>query len=65
VAAKIEAVKAGTEGVPVSATASTEAAGVLAWFLETGCAGDFEKAAGVFFARAAAITDRLADIDIP
>jgi hypothetical protein len=63
VAAKLEAAKAGMEGVPVSTTASTDAAGVFAWFLEAASAGDFQKAVEIF-ARAAAIADRLADIEI-
>jgi hypothetical protein len=62
VARKIEAAKAGKEGVIVSDTPSTDAGTILGWFLEAGSSGDFEKAATAF-KRAAAIVDRLADIE--
>lgn len=44
VAKKIEAVKAGTEGIRVSDTRSTGAGGVFGWLLEAGLSGDFGKA---------------------
>lgn len=57
---KIEAAKAGKEGTTVAQTSSTADAGVYAWFLEAGYAGDFQKAADAF-RRAGAIVDRLAE----
>jgi hypothetical protein len=62
VARKIEAVKAGTEGVHVADTLSTDAGSVFGWFLEAGQSGDFAKASGAF-KRAAKIVDRLANIE--
>jgi len=59
---KIEAVKAGIEGVRVADTLSTEAGSVFGWFLEAGQSGDFAKASAAF-TRAAEIIDKLADIE--
>jgi hypothetical protein len=62
VAKKIEAVKAGTEGIRVADTLSTDAGSVFGWFLEAGQSGDFAKAGGAFKS-AAEIVDRLAGIE--
>jgi|SRR5579872_4675797 len=62
VAKKIEGVKAGTEGICVADTPSTDAGSVFGWFLEAGCAGDFTKATAAFKS-AAEIVDRLAGIE--
>ena len=62
VAKKIEAVKAGTEGIRVADTSSTDAGSVFGWFLEAGQSGDFVKA-GTAFKSAAEIVDRLARIE--
>jgi hypothetical protein len=62
VAKKIEAVKAGTEGVRVADTLSTDAGSVFGWFLEAGLSGDFAKASAAFKS-AAEIVDRLASIE--
>ncbi len=62
VARKIEAAKAGTEGVLVADTLSTDAGSVFGWFLEAGQSGDFAKASDAFKS-AAKIVDRLADIE--
>lgn len=59
---KIEAVKAGTEGVLVANTGSTDAGSVFGWFLEAGQSGDFAKASDAFKS-AAEIVDRLAGIE--
>jgi hypothetical protein len=59
---KIEAAKAGKEGVLVADTPTTNAGTILGWFLEAGSSGDFERAATAF-KKAAAIVDRLADIE--
>ncbi len=40
---KLLGVKAGTEGV-FAHTLSMDEGGVYGWFLEAGCAGDFQKA---------------------
>jgi hypothetical protein len=58
---KIQAAKAGSEGTVIADTLSTGEGNVYGWFLEAGCAGDFEKAIDAF-KRAEAIVDRLADI---
>jgi hypothetical protein len=57
---KLLGVKAGTEGV-FAHTLSIDEGGVYGWFLEAGCAGDFQKASDAF-KRAGAIIDRLAGI---
>jgi hypothetical protein len=62
VAPKIEAAKAGMEGVRVSDTLSTEAGSVFGWFLEAGQSDDFAKA-GAAFKSVAKIVDRLAGIE--
>jgi hypothetical protein len=62
VAAKIEAVKAGVEGMRVADTLSTDAGSVFGWFLEAALSGDFDKAS-VAFKSAAKIIDRLAGIE--
>ena len=62
VSEKIRAAKAGMEGTFVADTSSTDAGGVFGWFLEAGRAGDFQKASNAFKS-AAAIVDRLADIE--
>jgi hypothetical protein len=56
---KIEAVKAGTEGIVVADTSSTDAGGIYGWLFEVGGAGDFERACDAF-KKAQAIVDRLA-----
>ena len=61
ISAKIRGIQAGTEGVAVADTSSADG-GVLGWFMEAGAAGDFQKAS-VVFKSAAAIVDRLADIE--
>jgi hypothetical protein len=38
---KIEAAKAGREGMRVAGTSSTEEGPLYGWFWEAGCAGDF------------------------
>jgi len=58
---KNRAVRAGTEGTPVAEASSTDG-GVLGWFMEVANAGEFQKAVNVF-KDAAAIVDRLADIE--
>jgi hypothetical protein len=55
---KLEGAKAGTEGQAAHMLSMKEA-GVYGWFLEAGCAGDFEKACDAF-KTAAKIVDRLA-----
>ena len=60
---KIGAAKAGTEGTFVANTSSTDAGGVLGWFLEAGSAGDFQKASNAFKS-ASTIVDRLAGIEL-
>jgi len=62
VAKKIEAAKAGTEGVRVADTLSTDAGSVFGWFLEAGQSDDFAKASTAFKS-AAEIVDRLAGIE--
>lgn len=62
VAKKIEAAKAGIEGVRVADTPSTDAGSVFGWFLEAGQSGDFAKASAGFKS-AAEIVDRLAGIE--
>jgi hypothetical protein len=62
VAAKIEAAKAGVEGVRVADTLSTDAGSVFGWFLEAAQSGDFAKA-GAAFRSAAKIVDRLASLE--
>lgn len=62
VAAKIEAAKAGIEGVRVADTLSTDAGSVFGWFLEAAQSGDFAKASAAFKS-AAEIVDRLAGIE--
>lgn len=59
VAKKIEGAKAGTEGIRVADTLSTDAGSVFGWFLEAGQSGDFAKASSAFKS-AAEIVDRLA-----
>ena len=59
---KIKAAKAGTEGVRMADTLSTDAGSVFGWFLEAGQSGDFAKASAAFKS-AAEIVDRLADIE--
>lgn len=59
---KICAAKAGMEGTFVANTPSTDLGSVYGWFLEAGCAGDFEKASNAFKS-AATIVDRLAKIE--
>jgi hypothetical protein len=61
VSAKIRGIQAGTEGVVVADTSSADG-GVYGWFIEAGTAGDFQKAS-VAFKNAAAIVDRLANIE--
>ena len=56
---KIKAAKAGTEGVPVAETLSTDAGSVYGWFLEAGRPGDFDRAIDAF-KLAAVIVERLA-----
>jgi len=58
---KIEAAKAGMEGTLVADTRSADSGTVYGWFIETGNAGDFEKASNAF-KNAATIIDRLSDI---
>ena len=60
-AKKIEAVKAGTEGIVVADTSSTDAGGIYGWLSEVGEAGDFERACDAF-KKAQAIVDRLAGV---
>lgn len=60
VSRKIDAAKAGKEGTVVADTLSTDAGSVYGWFLEAGCAGDFQKAVAAF-KNAVAIVDRLAN----
>ena len=62
VAAKMEAAKAGVEGVRVADTLSTDAGSVFGWFLEAAQSGDFAKASAAFKS-AAEIVDRLAGIE--
>jgi hypothetical protein len=62
VARKIEAARAGAEGIRVADTASTDAGSVFGWFLEAGQSGDFAKASAAFKS-AAEIVDRLAKIE--
>lgn len=62
VASKIEAAKAGMEGVRVADTLSTDMGSVFGWFLEAAQSGDFAKAAAAF-KNAAEIVDRLASIE--
>jgi hypothetical protein len=62
VVAKIEAAKAGMEGVRVANTLSTDAGSVFGWFLEAGQSDDFAKASAAFKS-AAEIVDRLASIE--
>ena len=62
VASKIEAAKAGMEGVRVADTLSTDAGSVFGWFLEAAQSGDFAKASAAFKS-AAEIVDRLAGIE--
>jgi hypothetical protein len=50
---------AGTEGV-FAHTLSMDEGGVYGWFLEAGCAGDFQKASDAF-KRTGAIVDKLAN----
>jgi hypothetical protein len=57
----IRGVQAGTEGVVVANSSSADG-GVLGWFIEASNAGDFLKASAAF-KNAAAIVDRLADIE--
>ena len=57
VAKKIEGAKAGTEGIRVADTLSTDAGSVFGWFLEAGRSGDFAKASSAFKS-AAEIVDR-------
>jgi hypothetical protein len=59
VAKKIEAAKAGAEGIRVADTTSTDSGSVFGWFLEAGQSGDFAKASAAFKS-AAEIVDRLA-----
>ena len=61
-AKKIKAAMAGTEGVVVAETLSTDADSVFGWFLEAGQSGDFAKASAAFKS-AAEIVDRLADFE--
>lgn len=61
VSAKIRGVQAGKEGVAVADTSSADG-GVFGWFLEASNAGDFQKA-NAAFKSAAAIVDRLANIE--
>lgn len=61
-ASKIEAVKAGTEGVRVADTKSTGEGGLFGWLLEAGNSGDFEKAADAF-KKAEGIVERLSKIE--
>jgi hypothetical protein len=56
---KLRDAKAGTEGMFVAETSSTDSGGVLGWFLEAGNAGDFHQAS-IAFKGASAIVDRLA-----
>ena len=62
VAKKIAGAKAGTEGIRVSDTLSTDVGSVFGWFLEAGQAGDFANASAAFKS-AAEIVDRLASIE--
>jgi hypothetical protein len=62
VAKKIEAAKAGTEGMRVADTLSTDSGSVFGWFLEAGQSGDLAKASAAFKS-AAEIVDRLAGIE--
>jgi hypothetical protein len=62
VAKKIEAARAGAEGILVAETASTDGGSVFGWFIEAGQSGDFAKA-GTAFKSAAEIVDRLAGIE--
>ena len=62
VAKKIEAAKAGAEGVRVADTPSTDAGSVFGWFLEAGQSGDFAKASAAFKS-AAEIVSRLANFE--
>lgn len=59
---KIEAAKAGTVGVRIADTPSTDVGSVFGWFLEAGKSGDFAKASAAF-KNAAQIIDRLAGIE--
>lgn len=58
---KIEAAMAGSEGMRVAETLSTDAGSVFGWFLEAGQSGDFAEASAAFKS-AAEIIERLADI---
>ena len=60
---KILGAKAGTEGTSVANTSFTNEGGVFGWFFEAGSSGDFEKASKAF-KDAAAIIDRLAEMDL-
>lgn len=62
VVSKIEAAKAGMEGVRVADTLSTDAGSVFGWFLEAGQSDDFAKASAAFKS-AAEIVDKLARIE--
>lgn len=62
VASKIEAAKAGVEGVRVADTPSTDVGSVFGWFLEAAQSGDFAKASAAFKS-AAEIIGRLASIE--
>ncbi len=62
VAKKIEGARAGTEGIRLADTQSTDAGGVYGWFLEAGASGDFATAC-LAFKGAAVIVDRLAGIE--
>jgi len=62
VAKKIEAARAGTEGVRTADTLSTDAGSVFGWFLEGGQSGDFAKASAALKS-AAEIVDRLTGIE--
>lgn len=62
VAKKIEGVRAGTEGIRVAETQSTDAGSVYGWFLEAGMSGDFANAC-LAFKGAQAIVDRIASIE--
>jgi hypothetical protein len=59
---KIAAARAGTEGVLVGDTSSTAEGTIYGWFLEA-ASGDIFRKACAAFRSAAAIADRLADIE--
>jgi hypothetical protein len=61
IAEKLGRAQAGTEGMLVSDTPSTNLSSVYGWLLESGNAGDFENAVEAF-RKASAIVDRLADL---